>query len=155
MKDFDLRKYLAEGRLLKEVTFYQEMETANPGWNKDSVMDFIEDEYEKQADWDSDVDVSGDYEEHQEYLKDTEALFNKLESGSSTVKVGDKISFFSKSDNSWMDGTITGETLMKGNFMFSGNVLPDNIPAWVIKSDESGFKTSYPKYQEGKMFKKK
>jgi len=34
MSNFDLKKYLAEGRLLKEATFYQEMETINPRWNK-------------------------------------------------------------------------------------------------------------------------
>jgi hypothetical protein len=153
MSNFDLKKYLAEGRLLKEATFYQEMETTNPGWNKDSVMAFVEDEYEKQEDWD--YDVSGDYEDHQEYLKDAEALFNELESGSPTVKVGDKISFYAKSDNKWMDGTITGESIMKGSHMFAGNILPNKIPAWEIQDDKFGFTIFYPKYQEGKMFKKK
>ena len=47
MSNFDYKKYLAEGYLLKEATFYQEMETTNPGWSIDSVMAFIEDEYEK------------------------------------------------------------------------------------------------------------
>ncbi len=153
MGNFDLKKYLAEGRLLKESTFYQEMETINPGWNKDSVMAFVEDEYEKQEDWD--FDVSGDYEDHQEYLKDAEALFNELESGSPTVKVGDKISFYAKSDNKWMDGTITGEGIVKGSHMFAGNILPNKIPAWEIQDDKFGSTTFYPKYQEGKMFKKK
>ena len=153
MDNFDLKKYLAEGRLLKESTFYQEIETTNPGWNKDSVMAFIEDEYEKQED--GDHDVSGDYEDHQEYLKDAEALFNELESGSPTVKVGDKISFYAKNNNKWMDGIITGELLMKGNHMFAGNILPNKIPAWEIQDDKFGSKTAYPKYQEGKMFKKK
>lgn len=155
MNNFDLRKYLAEGLLLKEATFYQEMEAKNPGWNKDSIMDFVKDEYENPEDW-GDTDVSGDYEEHQEYLKDVETLFNELESGSPTVKVGDKILFYAKSENKWVDGTITGETSMQGNHMFAGNILPDEVPAWEIKSDDKyGFKTAYPKYQEGKMFKKK
>ena len=153
MGNFDYKKYLAEGYLLKEATFYQEMETTNPGWSEDSVMAFIEDEYEKQED--GGIDVSGDYEEHQEYLKDAEALFNELESGSPTVKVGDKISFYAKSDSKWMDGTITGEILMQGSHMFAGNILPDKIPAWEIQDDRFGSKTAYPKYQEGKMFNKK
>ena len=53
------------------------------------------------------------------------------------------------------DGTITGETSMQGNHMFAGNILPDEVPAWEIEDDKYGEKTFYPKYQEGKMFKKK
>ena len=55
----------------------------------------------------------------------------------------------------WKDNIELKECILKlaGNFMYSGNVEPNNIPAWEI-SDKDGRKVYYPQYQEGEAFKK-
>jgi hypothetical protein len=53
----------------------------------------------------------------------------------------------------FIPGKIVKATKLKGNFMYNGNVEPNNIPAWEI-SDADGRKVYYPQYEEGKGFKK-
>jgi hypothetical protein len=42
--------------------------------------------------------------------------------------------------------------MLKGNFMFAGNVEPNKIPGWMIKT-KLGV-TAVPQWKEGMMFKK-
>jgi heme oxygenase len=126
-------------------SFYQDMITANPGWDEETVMNMVKDEY--------DEETPGDFEDHQEYLEDSKEWFNKVQSAGPTVKVGDKVEVLDKMTNKFIPGTITKALILKGSFMYSGNVEPDNIPGCEI-SDESGRKTVYPQYQEGEGFRK-
>jgi hypothetical protein len=53
----------------------------------------------------------------------------------------------------FIPGKIVKATKLEGNFMYNGNVEPNNIPAWEI-SDVDGRRTYYPQYKEGEAFKK-
>ena len=131
--------------VLTENTFYQDMVSANPGWDRETVMDMVKDEYEQ--------DNPEDYEEHQEYLMDAEEWFDKVQSSSPTVKPGDKVEVMDKMARKFVPGVIEKATMLKGNFMFVGKVEPNRIPGWIIKN-ELGQVTGIPQYQEGIMFKK-
>ena len=157
---------------LNEETFYDKMKKANPGWSKEQTLSDFADEYEKQEDW-GDIDVSGDYEDHQEYLKGAEMWFDKMASASPTVSIGDIVKVFAKSINKEVLGKIVGETMMQGNYGYAGNVEPNKIPAWKIDCyTEKNIGTSkkpieyegkkyyyigtvqYPQYEEGTSFSK-
>ena len=148
------------------------MKKANPGWSKEQTLSDFADEYEKHDDW-GDIDVSGDYEDHQEYLKGAEMWFDKMASASPTVSIGDTVKVFAKSINKEALGKIVGETMMQGNYGYAGNVEPDKIPAWKIDCyTEKNIGTSkkpieyegkkyyyigtvqYPQYEEGTSFSK-
>ena len=152
--NFDAKQWLVENKVtfqsrLNENTFYDDMVKANPGWDRETVMDMIKDE------WIDDPEFSpGDFEDHQEYLKSNEELFDKLQSSGPTVKVGDEIEVWDRNDRKFVPGKIVKATTMTGNFMFNGNVLPKNIPSWEILDLKFGDKTFYPQYLEGEGFKK-
>jgi hypothetical protein len=126
-------------------SFYQDMMSANPGWNREKVMDMVKNEV--------DPDEEFGNEEHQEYLEDSESYFDMLQASGPTVKPGDSVEVFDKMKRKFIPGKIVKATKLKGNFMYNGNVEPNNIPAWEI-SDADGRKVYYPQYEEGKGFKK-
>lgn len=134
-------------------SFAKKMEKLNPGWNKKAVMKAIENEYEK--------DNPFDKEDHDEYMKDAEEWFDKMEKTKPTVKVGDTLKVKAMSlGGKEVYGRIKKETSMKGNFMFMGNVKPNKIPAWEIETYKDKEMTKpmgtlyYPQYEEGGSFKK-
>jgi hypothetical protein len=126
-------------------SFYQDMMSANPGWNREKVMDMVKNEV--------DPDEEFGNEEHQEYLEDSESYFDMLQASGPTVKPGDSVEVFDKMKRKFIPGKIVKATKLKGNFMYNGNVEPNNIPAWEI-SDADGRKVYYPQYREGEAFKK-
>jgi hypothetical protein len=137
---------ITENQINKESnSFYQSMMSANPGWNREKVMDMVKNEV--------DPDEEFGNEEHQEYLEDSEAYFDMLQASGPTVKPGDKVEVFDKMKQKFIPGKIVKATKLKGNFMYNGNVEPNNIPAWEI-SDVDGRRTYYPQYKEGEAFKK-
>jgi hypothetical protein len=136
---------------LTENTFYQDMVTANPGWDRETVMDMVKDEYEKEGSM-GDIDVSGDYEDHLEYLKGAEEWFDKRQSAGPTVKPGDKVEVLDMMTRKFIPGVIESETMLKGKFMFAGSIEPNKIPGWIIKT-KLGV-TAVPQWKEGMMFKK-
>jgi hypothetical protein len=144
---------------LNEETFLSKMEKLNPGYSKESVLADFEDEYEKQDDW-GDIDVSGDYEDHQEYLKDAEDWFNKVESTGPTVKVGDSVKVYAKSVNKQVFGKIVKDIVMKGSHGFEGDIKPNKIPGWWIQCYKDPNMTqkigtlAYPQFEEGISFEK-
>jgi hypothetical protein len=155
MKKSELRQIIKEEvqKLLKESTIYQELIDNNPGWNRESVMDFIKDEFDT-GEWIGDTEKS----EHEEYMQDAKEWFDRVESlGESKFKVGDKVQVFEKMKRKFIPGIIVGETFMKGAHMFSGRIEPDKIPAWEIKeilpNGKKGASIFYPKYQQGQGFK--
>lgn len=145
-----LKESIDELKSSKE-SFLSKMEKLNPGYSKESVLAHVKDEYENQDDYDT-IDVSGDYEDHQEYLKDAEAWFDKMAANGPTVKVGDEVEVVTRSNSKVMTGIITKETILKGSFMSNGSIEPDRIPAWEIKTK---FGTLYyPQYDENEFFTK-
>ena len=144
---------------LNEETFLSKMEKLNPGYSKESVLADFEDEYEKQDDW-GDTDVSGDYEDHQEYLKDAEDWFNKVASTGPTVKVGDLVKVYAKSINKQVFGEIVKDIVMKGSHGFNGDIKPNKIPGWWIQCYKDPNMTqkigtlAYPQFEEGISFEK-
>jgi len=172
MKLQEFRKLIREEvrKALNEETFYDKLKKMNPGWSKESALADFADDYEKQEDWDdTGVDVSGDYEDHQKYLKDSEAYLNTLTKKSPSVKVGDLVNVYAKSMKRQCIGKIVKEAVMKGSYGFLGNVMPNKVPAWVIDcyTDKPGYEeqkkqlivkgktykfagtVQYPQYSEG------
>jgi YHS domain-containing protein len=116
---------------LTEASFLDGFKKANSGYDPKKALANWADEYEKQEDWD-DVDVSGDKEDHEQYLKNGEKWIKKMSSKGPTVKVGDLVKVFMRSNGKEGIGKIVKAGIMKGNFGFMGNLEPDNVPAWVI-----------------------
>jgi hypothetical protein len=134
--------------IIKELnsnSFYQDMMSANPGWNREKVMDMVKNEVDPEEEFGN--------EEHQEYLEDSESYFDMLQASQPTVKPGDEVEVFDRMKRKFIPGKIVQATTLKGSFMYNGNVEPDNIPAWEI-SDVDGRKVYYPQYREGEAFKK-
>lgn len=144
MKLQEFRKLIREEvrKALNEETFYDKLKKMNPGWSKESALADFADDYEKQEDWDDiGVDISGDYEDHQKYLKDSEAYLDTLNKKSPSVKVGDLVNVYAKSLNRQCIGKIVKEVTVKGSYGFMGNVMPNKVPAWVIDcyTDKPGY----------------
>ena len=139
--------------IIAENTFYDDMVKANPGWDKETAIDMVKDEYENPEDWEGIADVSGDYEEHQEYLKGVEEWFNKMQSAGPTIKQGDKVEVLDKIKRKFVPGTVERSTILQGKFMYAGSVEPNKIPGWVIRN-ELGQVMGIPQYEEGTMFRK-
>ena len=97
--NFDTSKWLVENkitfqsRLNESNSFYQDMMSSNPGWNREKVMDMVKDEV--------DPDNEFDVEEHQEYLKDSEAYFDILQASGPTVKPGDEVEVFDRMERQY------------------------------------------------------
>ena len=128
-------------RVLKEETFYNKMQRINSGWSKEKALADFANEYETRDGW-GDFNVTGDYEEHQKYLKDAEKMLDALAKKTPNVKVGDLVNVYAKSMNMQCVGNIVEEVAMRGHdYGFAGNVLPAKIPAWKIDcyTDKRGF----------------
>ena len=129
---------------LNEETFLSNMEKLNPGYSKESVLAQIKDEYDPENEF--------DIEDHEEYMKEAEEWFDKMAANGPTVKVGDSVEVVTRSNSKVMPGIITKETILKGSFGFNGNIQPDKIPAWEIKTK---FGTVYyPQHDENEFFTK-
>ena len=138
-----LKESIDELKSSKE-SFLSKMEKLNPGYSKESVLTQFKDEYEP--------DNKFDAEDHEEYMKEAEEWFDKMAANGPTVKVGDEVEVVTKSNNKVMTGTITKETVLKGSFGLNGNIQPDRIPAWEIKTK---FGTLYyPQHDENEFFTK-
>ena len=170
MKKQDLQKIIREEirKVLSEETFYDKMKKINPGWSKEKALADFADEYEKQGDWD-DIDVSSDYKDHQQYLKDSAKTLDNLAKKSPSVKVGDLVNVYARSIKRQCIGKIVKDTVMEGKFGYAGDVMPDKIPAWAIDcyTDRPGYEEQkkrltvkgktyyfvgtlvYPQYKEG------
>lgn len=137
---------------LNEETFLAKMEKLNPGYDKESVLAGVADQYE--------LDNPEDKADHDEYMKDAETWFDKMAMTSPTVEVGDKVKVYAKSIGKEVYGKIAKETVMQGSEGFAGDIKPNKIPAWVIEcySDEGLTKSLgtliYPQYEEGETFSK-
>jgi hypothetical protein len=138
-----LKEGIDELKLSKE-SFLSKMEKLNPGYSKESVLAQIKDEYDPENEFDT--------EDHEEYMKEAEEWFDKMEANGPTVKVGDSVEVVTRSNSKVMPGIITKETILKGSFGFNGNIQPDKIPAWEIKTK---FGTVYyPQHDENEFFTK-
>ena len=83
-------------------SFYQDMMSANPGWNREKVMDMVKNEV--------DPDEEFGNEEHQEYLEDNESYFDMLQASGPTVKPGDSVEVFDKMKQQFIPGIIVKAT---------------------------------------------
>lgn len=119
------------------------MEKLNPGYSKESVYADLADEYD---------DNPEDKADHDEYMADAKAWFDKIETASPTVEVGDTVEVYAKSINAFILGKITKDTFIKGNYGFMGNIRPNKIPVWEIKTKRGTL--YYPQYEEGQSFSK-
>jgi hypothetical protein len=138
-----LKEGIDELKLSKE-SFLSKMEKLNPGYSKESVLAQIKDEYDPENEF--------DIEDHEEYMKEAEEWFDKMAANGPTVKVGDSVEVVTRSNSKVMPGIITKETILKGSFGFNGNIQPDKIPAWEIKTK---FGTVYyPQHDENEFFTK-
>lgn len=138
-----LKESIDELKSSKE-SFLSKMEKLNPGYSKESVLSHVKDEYDPENEFDA--------EDHEEYMREAEAWFDKMAANGPTVKVGDEVEVVTRSNSKVMTGIITKETILKGSFMFNGSIEPDRIPAWEIKTK---FGTVYyPQYDENEFFTK-
>ena len=138
-----LKEGIDELKSSKE-SFLSKMEKLNPGYSKESVLAQIKDEYNPEDEF--------DVEDHEEYMKEAEEWFDKMAANGPTVKVGDSVEVVTRSNSKVMPGIITKETILKGSFGFNGNIQPDKIPAWEIKTK---FGTVYyPQHDENEFFTK-
>lgn len=138
-----LKEGIDELKSSKE-SFLSKMEKLNPGYSKESVLAQMKDEYDPEDEFDT--------EDHEEYMKEAEEWFDKMAANGPTVKVGDNVEVVTRSNSKVMPGIITKETILKGSFGFNGNIQPDRIPAWEIKTK---FGTVYyPQHDENEFFTK-
>jgi hypothetical protein len=138
-----LKEGMDELKSSKE-SFLSKMEKLNPGYSKESVLSHVKDEYDPENEYDT--------EDHEEYMKEAEEWFDKMAANGPTVKVGDEVEVVTRSNSKVMTGTITKDTILKGSFLFNGNIEPDRIPAWEIKTK---FGTLYyPQHDENEYFTK-
>ena len=138
-----LKENIGELKSSKE-SFLSKMEKLNPGYSKESVLSHVKNEYDPENEFDA--------EDHEEYMREAEAWFDKMAANGPTVKVGDEVEVVTRSNSKVMTGKITKETVLKGSFLFNGNIEPDRIPAWEIKTK---FGTLYyPQHDENEFFTK-
>ena len=138
-----LKENIGELKSSKE-SFLSKMEKLNPGYSKESVLSHVKNEYDPENEFDA--------EDHEEYMREAEAWFDKMAANGPTVKVGDEVEVVTRSNSKVMTGKITKETVLKGSFLSNGNIEPDRIPAWEIKTK---FGTLYyPQHDENEFFTK-
>ena len=112
--------------LLKEVSFLDNFKKVNSGYNpKKIIADFSKESGTDLAD-------KADREDHNRYVKDMIAWFNKMDKKGPTVKVGDLVNVNMRTMRRTGIGKIVKAVEMQGSFGFMGQAAPDKQPAWKI-----------------------
>ena len=107
---------------LTEASFLDGFKKANSGYDPKKAL----------ADFGSDTDPDEDPADVKQYIKDGETWIKQMSSKGPSVKVGDMVKVFMRSNRKEGIGKIVKAGIMKGNFGFMGKLEPNNVPAWTI-----------------------
>jgi len=108
---------------LTEASFLDGFKKVNAGYDPKKAL----------ADWSKDTDKDEDPADVKKYVQDGEAWIKKMSAKGPTVKVGDLVKVFMRSNNKEGVGKIVKAGSMQGNFGFMGNLEPNKVPSWAIE----------------------